>query len=256
MINGDYRGCYLLIETVKRNKDCRIDVDKQTGAIVERDPYWWSEDRYFSTRHLAKNNRYRWTWKYPDRDDVTTKQETYIKDYIEQAESSIKNGVYVGLIDTESFARWILTHDILGTKDSGGSNIFVSKYDNTDASRLKMPVLWDYDSNFGVEPESFSQCHYSDSYYFPYLFNSPNKAFVNTYKKIWNEVKTTLRPQLETYLRDYLMSEEAIALNKSRDLYHERWHIYTKTPMERVVKAIEWFRDHLLLLDKEIEQME
>ena len=30
-INGDYRGCYLLIESVERNKDCRIDVDKQSG---------------------------------------------------------------------------------------------------------------------------------------------------------------------------------------------------------------------------------
>lgn len=256
MINGDYRGCYLLIECVKRNKDCRINVDKQTGAIVERDPYWWSEDRYFSTSHLAKNNRYQWTWKYPDEDDVTTNLEMYLKNYIEQAESSIKDGTYEEYIDTESFARWILTHDILGTQDSGGSNLYVAKYDSTDASRLRMPLLWDYDSNFGVDLESFSLCHYSDSYYFPYLFNSKNKAFLNCYKKIWNEVKPTLHSQIENAIMDFLKSEELVALNKSRDLQYKRWRIFTRTPTEKAVKALIWFRDHLPLLDKEIEKLE
>ena len=48
MINGDYRGIYILTESVKRDIDCRLNVDK-TGYIIEYDAYWWNEDVYFES---------------------------------------------------------------------------------------------------------------------------------------------------------------------------------------------------------------
>lgn len=39
VMNGDYRGVYMLCESVKRNPECRIDVDKD-GMIAEYDAYW------------------------------------------------------------------------------------------------------------------------------------------------------------------------------------------------------------------------
>lgn len=74
-LNGDYQGCYLIIESVERNSDCRLDVDKKTGYIVERDAYWWKEEHYFSTNYFEPHKGYRWTWKYPDEEDVTPEQE-------------------------------------------------------------------------------------------------------------------------------------------------------------------------------------
>ena len=49
VVNGDFRGLYFLSESVDRNPQCRIDVDKQSGYIVELDPYWWNEDVWFGT---------------------------------------------------------------------------------------------------------------------------------------------------------------------------------------------------------------
>ena len=46
VFNGDYRGLYMLSETVERNKDCRINVGKD-GYVIESDPYWWNEDLSF-----------------------------------------------------------------------------------------------------------------------------------------------------------------------------------------------------------------
>ena len=62
-----------------------------------------------------------------------------------KAEESTRNGSYQNMIDVESFARWMLAHDILGNTDGAGSNIFITKYDNTETSLIKMGPLWDFD---------------------------------------------------------------------------------------------------------------
>lgn len=254
-VNGDYRGCYLLIESVERNKDCRINVDKQTGFIVERDPYWWSVDRYFSTSQLAVDNKFRWTWKYPDDNDATSDQESYIRDYIEQAEQSFKDGTYEKYIDTESFARWILVHDVLGTQDGGGSNLFVTKYDNTDTTRLEMPVLWDFDYSYSEDPKVLAACHTSTHYYYPSLFNSQNSTFVSTYKRIWEEVRPFLATQIEDFIKSYLNSEEAEALNQSMILHASRWKQQPRIIQDEASQNIEWFQTHLSWLDTKISQI-
>ena len=48
VLNDSYRGLYQLIENVRRNPDCRIDVSK-SGYIIEYDAYYWNEDVWFET---------------------------------------------------------------------------------------------------------------------------------------------------------------------------------------------------------------
>jgi len=57
VLNGQFRGLYLLMESVKRNPRCRLDVDKESGYIFEHDAYWWKEDVYLQTRLSAKGNQ-------------------------------------------------------------------------------------------------------------------------------------------------------------------------------------------------------
>lgn len=253
-INGDYQGCYLLIESVKRNKDCRINVDKEYGYIIERDPYWWKEDDYFTTNYFAPYKGYRWTWKYPDEENVSIFQKISIKYDIKQTEKSIKDGTYEDYIDIESFARWILAQDILGSKDSGGTNIYVTKYDKNSSSLLEMPVLWDFDSNFQVQAGQFSKCHDSAyDYYFHDLFNSENRAFTQIYQQLWETVKPTILQDITDYITDYVNSEEGQALELSRELNIKRWNYEGTTTMEEdATEAIQWFNVHLPLLDENI----
>jgi hypothetical protein len=257
-INGDYRGCYLLIESVERNKDCRIDVDKQSGYIIERDPYWWKENKFFATDYFASNQGYRWTWKYPDEDEVTDEQEEYIKQFICQAEQSIKDGTYENYIDIESFARWILANDILGCKDSGGTNLFVSKYDDNPTSLLQIPVLWDFDSNFQMEEGQFARCHNADyDFYFHDLFNNNNKAFIRAYQQLWTSIKPSFLNNITKYISSYIHSEEGIALELSKEIHNKRWEYANIIPMkEEAETIISWFSRHLNLLDKRISMLE
>ena len=256
-INGDYRGCYLLIESVKRNKDCRINVDKTSGYIVERDPYWWKENRFFTTNYFASSKGYRWTWKYPDEDDVLLEQEDYITQFINDTEQSILNGTYSNYIDIKSFAKWILAHDILGSKDSGGTNLYVAKYDDTPNSLLEMPVLWDFDSNFRMEPGEFSKCHNNAvDFYFYNLFNNTNNSFTSKYKELWLQIKPTLLSTITQYILSITDSEYGRALESSRMLHYNRWG-YTpyETIGELAQEAINWFNNHLDKLDVNINKL-
>ena len=256
-INGDYRGCYLLIESVKRNKDCRINVDKTSGYIVERDPYWWKENKYFTTDYFASSKGYRWTWKYPDEDDVLPEQEDYITQFINDTEQSILNGTYSNYIDIKSFAKWILAHDILGSKDSGGTNLYVAKYDDTPNSLLEMPVLWDFDSNFRMEPGEFSKCHNNaGDFYFYNLFNNTNNSFTSKYKELWLQIKPTLLSTITQYILSITDSEYGRALESSRMLHYNRWG-YTpyETIGELAQEAINWFNNHLDKLDVNINKL-
>lgn len=256
-INGDYRGCYLLIESVKRNKDCRINVDKTSGYIVERDPYWWKENRFFTTNYFASSKGYRWTWKYPDEDDVLPEQEDYITQFINDTEQSILNGTYSNYIDIKSFAKWILAHDILGSKDSGGTNLYVAKYDDTPNSLLEMTVLWDFDSNFRMEPGEFSKCHNNaGDFYFYNLFNNTNNSFTSKYKELWLQIKPTLLSTITQYILSITDSEYGRALESSRMLHYNRWG-YTpyETIGELAQEAINWFNNHLDKLDVNINKL-
>ena len=255
IINGDYRGCYLLMETMKQNESCRINCDKKEGYIIEKDPYWWKEDKYFSSSWYKDNNVYRWTWKYPDEQDVTNDQEAYIKQYIESMEQSLINGDYEHYIDITSFAKWILIHDILGTRDSWGSNMYVKKYDNTENSLLQLPCVWDFDSTNEVTPGSFSLLHIQDNEYFNALFNSSNRTFAKTYVDLWNSKKEYIIEKISAFLNKYLDSDEAKALDISRVLYNKRFGYSYNTVANDVQQQKNWYQNHINRLDKQIQSI-
>lgn len=253
IINGDYRGCYLLMETMKRNKSCRIDCDKQTGFIIEKDPYWWKEDKYFSSSWYKDDNVYRYTWKYPDSDVITEEQETYVQQYIESTEESLANGDYESYINVTSFAKWILVHDIISTRDSWGSNMYIKKNDNTENSRLELPCIWDFDSSNEQAYGSFSTLHTQENEYFYALFNSSHRAFIATYVNLWNSKKQYIIEQILAFLNQYADSDEGKALDASRLLYNRRFRYTYPTVAYDVQQQKRWYNNHIQLLDQKIQ---
>ena len=252
-INDNYRGCYLLIESVKRNSECRLDVDKDTGFIIERDAYWWNEDTYFVTDFFSPHNYYRYTWKHPDEEDVTEQQTRDAQNYMNEVEKAILAGYYEQYIDVNSFASWVLAHDMLGTWDSGGSNLYVMRYDNTESSLLQMANMWDFDTIFKMEKGKFARIHSgSADFYFYNLFNSTNKCFVKAYKKKWNEIKNNIPQQIVQYIQTFAESDEGKALQTSKEYYNKRWNKRLTTMDKEVKEVINWFEGHLPLLDAAI----
>ena len=243
-INGEYQGMYYLMEAVSRG-DARV-ILKKTGFMIEHDPFWWNEDVYFKTDSQT-NNYFRFTYKYPDSDDVTDSIQYTIQSYMNDVENVIyNNGDISQCIDMLSFAKWILIHDILGTDDTAGCNRFLCRKD--DKSLLQMGPVWDFDSSF--RSDGISTIHTSDIFYFPYLFN--RLEFTEVYLNLWNSIKSTLLENIK--------SEFEILWSKYGDVFDESMSIHqNKYPTEgknsyrsQIDEIIDKMTDRINLLDNYI----
>ena len=210
----------------------------------------------FSSTWYHDDNVYRWTWKYPDEEDVTEENELYINNYIVSMEESLQQGNYEDYIDISSFTKWILSHDILGTRDSWGSNMYIKKFDESNQSRLELPCLWDFDSSYEIKPGTFSKLHIESNEYFYALMNSSNPSFRNAYVKLWKEKKEEITNTLTAFLNEFEDTEEAKAIDISRKLYNNRWGYYYGTVKSDVQHTLKWINSHFPLLDQQIQSIE
>lgn len=255
VINGKYYGIYMLIESIERS-DARIDVKKK-GFIIERDVYWYTEDLYFDTPQEKDYYQpvIKYTFKHPDPDDAIAygdENYNYIKNYVNEAFDSLDDGSYESYLDLNTFASWVLVHDILGTHDGAGSNMYMSKYDQ-GTSKLKMETPWDFDSIMRIKTD-FAAIHNAPFFYYPKLFESDNKAFLNEYKDKWNSQKDTLFVSLQNDLASFEASE-AEGVDISRKLDSIVYGYEYRTVSDNVQKANSFFNKKKTFLDREIQNL-
>lgn len=249
IINGYYRGVYLLVEAITKNAK-RINVS-DNGYIIERDAYWWNEDVKLITS--LYNQKY--TFKYPDDDDISDNSElkTYIENYMNELESNIQDGTFEDYIDVESFARWILIHDILGTLDGAGSNCYMTKYDNTGNTKLCMSTTWDYDSNY-LEKNEFSTQHTFDRAYAAWLLSNENPAVKDSYISQWNNISISLWNTVSSKLEE-LQSLQGVDINLSRKCDAIRYGTSSR-PIENELEVIEdCFTSRIIWLETAISEL-
>jgi len=239
ILNGSFKGIYMLTESVKRNPDCRLNVDKLSGYIFECDAYWWNEPVYVNS---ITSPKYNFTFKYPDSDDILPEQLEYIQGVVTRYENSLTTDEYPELIDVRSFAAWCLGHDILGSDDAGGANRYYTKYDSTDTSKIFMCLLWDFDM---TERTSYT---WSTSHikHFTKIFDNPNKTFVDEYVGLWREVEGTIYTNMMSYLNQFTNSAEGKALNNSlKDLESVLWNYQMASVASNVTDRISWYNPRI-----------
>lgn len=245
VLNGDYQGMYYLIEPVSKGEK-RVDIEN-SGFLIEHDTFWWNEDVYFKTERQGSTCAF--TYKYPDSDDVTEEIQNNIKSYMDEVEECIYNKAYIMQhIDLESFAKWMLVHDILGTDDSAGCNRFLCRKDNT--SLLQMGPTWDYDSTF--RSDSWSSIHSLDWFYYPQLFL--NEAFVNTYVNIWHTIRPTLMNSITTSFEEVWQKyvgifDESMKIHQTKYPYEGQ-----QTLKEQIDEIIGKFNERIAILDELMHQ--
>lgn len=240
IVNGDYRGLYLISESVKRNKDCRIDVDENNGFISELDPYWWNEDICIESSFF---NYYtcplKYTFKFPESEDFTYDREGEIENCLKEFEDSLDtDDGYTKCIDVDNWVRWIMAHDILGSTDGGGSNIYISKYDvNDDSTKLTIGPLWDFDS---VEKADNTWASIHQWHIFSKLFKK--EKFIAHYKELYDkESKKFFGHTIN--LHDSLSSTKLLeSIDKSVTADHNRWPVYNmKDAHTAIEESKNWF---------------
>ncbi len=249
VMNGQYRGLYILCEQVRRNEKCRLDVDKTSGYIVEHDPYWWNEAGWFETTTGRK-----YTFKYPEEEDVTATQTTYIRSVMSEFEESIADGTYPEHIDVESFARFLFAHDILGTWDAGGSNQFIAKQDERSTSLLRMPCLWDFNT-IGQTPGQWSRLHTGSYPFFASLIASPNTDFVTTYGTLLQTLESTVFEGIDTWLADFSASSLLPSIERSRQWTGQVYGISFGLFADSIRTWRQWFSQRRTWMAGAIDEM-
>ena len=248
VLNDQYKGLYMLCESVKRNPDCRINVDKNTGYIFECDPYWWNEDVYVNSLTAPS---YNFTFKYPDSDEILPEQLQYIQTVVTDYENSLNGPDYPDKIDVASFAAWCLGHDIEGTQDAGGANRYYCKYDSTDTSKIIMPLLWDFD----MAEHTSGAWSLSHIKHFSSLFDNENRTFVDEYVGLWRKMKSRFFSTMSQYMTSCYTSSEGRALNASLEL-EGRAGGYTPTSLQdHAMGRIIWYNSRYRWLNRQTDAM-
>lgn len=236
------------------DKDWLLILDEslsaKTGFIFEFDAYWWNESVYVESS--LKRHPMNYTFKYPDENEFTEETRSYFTEMIHQVESSIKDGTYADYIDVNSFVTWLLAQDILGNMDAGGSNFYLSKFDNSDQTKVAFALLWDFDMIF-VCQEQWGSVHEYRWFVYEYLLS--NEAFIKAYIAKWNELSPTIFDQLFSYLEDYATSEEAPAFDQSVELDNQLWDEDRRTASERTRGIIAWLTRRKAWMNQAVEEM-
>lgn len=252
VFNGEYYGLYLLCEAVERGKGSRIDVNADTGFIVELDAYCWNEDGYIKSLFTPMN----WTFKYPEYEDLTPEQLNYVTDYLGKMEASLTDGTYPRFLDVETMAKWMIGHEILGNADGSGTNPFFAKYDDTDTTLLRMPVMWDFGNI--RKADGWARAH--DRHFFKVLFrNGDDDAFKRAFVRCWDTMKDKLFDGLTASIAAFASSSLGQAYDRSFVVDYEKWHRYFPLDSLHVDKMAErdiaYYRERMEWLENAIKPL-
>ena len=245
ILNGDFRGMYLLTESVERNQNCRVNVSK-SGFLYEYDVYWWNANYYIPSSNL----KYNYTLKYPDEDDIKPWQEEYLTNSIHSVEEAIVTPDAIdNVLDVPSFARWIWVHDILGSSDAAGANVFITKYDTTATSKTAMACTWDFGmACANSQKKKWSRQHYG-SWCFPTFFELPQLSFLREYIDLYDKLAYKACDSIANQLDGLRVSPLAAQMDKGQILDDERWIRHEVAPTKRLADLATYLRERKLDVD-------
>ncbi len=252
VINGDYRGLYVMQEKIKSGTN-RVNVvkiastdntepnlsggyitkaDKDTGG----DPIAWTMSSYAGGTNFIH--------ELPKPTAVTSQQNTYIYNQFLNLEStagannaSVANG-FPSVIDVPSFIDFMLINEIASNPDAYQYSTFFHK---DRGGKLKAGPIWDFNLTYGNDLFlwGFDRSYYNvwqfangdneGAKFWRDLFNNP------TYKcylaKRWNQLTQPSQPLNYTVLTQYIdQTVSLIAEAKVRE--EQRWTTTNYPPVQ------------------------
>ncbi len=172
VINGDYKGVYVLMEKIKKSVD-RVDIatlkpDEVTGndltggyiiKVDKIDPdFVYDISGWKSNPSPAYPNAMDITFQYfyPDVEVIRNQQKTYIKEYITTAENTLcssgftdPDAGYNSYFDVPSFVDFMLMSEIAKEVDKYRYSTYFYKKKDSDGGKLFAGPVWDFNFGYG-----------------------------------------------------------------------------------------------------------
>lgn len=142
-LNGEYLGSYLLTEKVRVGQGS-VDIDKESGVLLELDVNYDEPQRFVSTRYYLPVMVH-----HPESasDAIPSRWEAF--------EKAIQEGSdIVALVDIAALVRYLFVYDLFCNNELGHPKSVYCSYEGTDG-RLTFGPVWDFDWSCGYLGERY-----------------------------------------------------------------------------------------------------
>ncbi len=219
ILNGDYRGVYVLTEKLKRDKN-RVDIDKLTskdtsaidmsgGYILRRDKTSDMDENEYWRSPVPQPYHQRMTYQYyyPKFEDLTTDQANYIKDWMQNFDEMMSGDNfddpgtgYNKYIKVKSFIDMMFINEISKGIDNYLFSTYFYKENDEDGGKFVAGAPWDYNLGYGNldyglswdAPEPFGWCYTQGgrTYWFRRLLE--DNIYQNSVYCRWSDFRSTI----------------------------------------------------------------
>lgn len=283
IVNGEYLGLYLIVETIKIDKN-RVDIPniEDCESISEVDNYGFimefdkrADDNFCFTTPEG----YCISLKEPDGADIDDSKKSYIKKTIQNAENALfssdfwnpsSSNYYGNYLDIDSFVDWLLVQEVTKITDSNIARAYSSCYMYFDPKdhKFHMGPIWDYDVAYGNYAYENSG---SESIY-TYGWWAGKGAWLgrlladNSFQKKVKQRWTAKKAELDIWASSRTQ-EAATAIEKEASINFQRWPILgtyvwqnapgstnRKTYQSEVDYLKEWMKYRISWLDSQISR--
>lgn len=251
VLNGEYMGNYQLVESIQARKN-RIDIDKKTGFILEE----IYPDRLDTERvHFFSSLEHKlYEFKDPDGEDVSEEQKAYAEDVFDELERNLSDAdmEWKEYVDATSFVKWYYWVNVFNLDEC---NIYLVKYDNTAASKIKMGPVWDFDWGMGLTIAPPGVCSFHNIHNLRNMSYMSKLAWKQSFMEEVAQLHFSVRDMLLEHLLDYCdgLKDQLYA---SRELNQKRWVSYYEPPTfaamthdEIIERYKNWLVEHFSFLD-------
>lgn len=251
ILNGKYRGIYIIQEKIKRDKN-RIDIKKisktdnsgnsLTGGYIVKIDRVDPGDKYWTSPYPAVlggiNSPITYVLQYPKASAITTEQFNYIKEHITMFEKIMRSEFYrdpfagyYNYIDIDAFVDYYLINEFSKNTDAYRLSAFMYKNRDSENGKLIMGPVWDYDISFGLADydDGFNPSGWQAYKHYDGLWSSPfwttnlmlDPVFKNKLSKRWHELKSNI---LSSVTINNFIDENTEFLSEARKRNFTRWN--------------------------------
>ena len=281
-LNNEYRGVYVLMEKIKRDKN-RVAIssldpnsnsgDNLTGGYILK--FDWAETGDNNGGFFSLIDGMRYNYHYPKPDEISSEQESYIQSYINSYENIMNSNKYNSeqgyskFIDIGSFVDFIILQEISRNVDAYGLSTYIYKDKESINNMLTAGPIWDFNNGFG-------NCDYykaweTDGWNISYTYEDMDqRAF--WWLKLWNDdnfkemvkdrYKVLRRSILSTTNINTKVDQYVSELGNSVNKNFTKWPILGEyiwpnkevfdTYQEEIIYLKSWINNRLTWMDSEL----
>ena len=262
-INYEYKGLYIFMEKLKRDKN-RIDISKlenadideeliSGGYIIKIDKSDMEDGSYtdynsFQSQFDVFGNengdiRINFNYEYPKPGEIHANQKNYIKNYFYEFESSLASNNFKDpingfrkYIDEDSFIDFFILNELSNNVDGYRLSTYLQKDRN---EKLVIGPIWDFNLSFGnadycggerydVWCFKFNERCLGDYWNVPFWWNRllEDEKFVDKLKDRWNQLRLNILSDNNILT---LIEEQYSFLNNETDIINRnfnKWKIF------------------------------